>query len=131
MTNSANTSSSTAMPTPKADPRHPFTLAIDIGGTGLKASVLDADGAMVADRVKIPTTYPLSPEKLMADLAKLVAPLPDAERASVGSWMGSLSRQGGGIGTRGPCETALENDRRRIKERVKAIRKQLEGVRKH
>src|SRR5204862_6697681 len=28
-------------------------------------------------------------------------------------------------------ETALENDRRRIKERVKAIRKQLEGVRKH
>ena len=84
MTNSANTSISTAMPSPKADPRHPFTLAIDIGGTGLKASVLDADGAMVADRVKIPTTYPLSPEKLMADLAKLVAPLPDAERASVG-----------------------------------------------
>ncbi|HEY2565580.1 MAG TPA: ROK family protein, partial [Acidimicrobiales bacterium] len=84
MTNSANTSSSTATPSPKAHPRHPFTLAIDIGGTGLKASVLDADGAMVADRVKIPTTYPLSPEKLMADLSKLVAPLPDAERASVG-----------------------------------------------
>ena len=68
----------------KAGPHHPFTLAVDIGGTGLKASVLDADGAMVADRVKIPTTYPLPPEKLVASLTKLVAPLPKAERASVG-----------------------------------------------
>jgi polyphosphate glucokinase len=59
-------------------------LAIDIGGTGLKASVLDANGAMVADRVKIPTTYPLPPEKLVADLKRLVGPLPDAERASAG-----------------------------------------------
>ena len=40
--------------------RHRLTLAIDIGGTGLKASVLDANGAMVADRVREPTTYPLS-----------------------------------------------------------------------
>ncbi|HAG91022.1 MAG TPA: GTPase HflX, partial [Bdellovibrionales bacterium] len=48
----------------------------------------------------------------------------------VGAWMGSLSRQGGGIGAKGPGETALENDRRRIRERVKAIRKKLEGVRK-
>jgi len=31
--------------TAKSDPRHPLTLAVDIGGTGLKASVLDADGA--------------------------------------------------------------------------------------
>jgi polyphosphate glucokinase len=69
---------------PKAEPHHPFTLAVDIGGTGLKASVLDADGAMVADRVKIPTTYPLPPEKLVASVTKLVAPLPKAERASVG-----------------------------------------------
>src|ERR1017187_6313374 len=70
--------------TAKSDPHHPFTLAVDIGGTGLKASVLDADGAMVADRVKIPTTYPLPPEKLVASVTKLVAPLPKAERASVG-----------------------------------------------
>jgi polyphosphate glucokinase len=67
-----------------AVPRHPFTLAVDIGGTGLKASVLDAGGAMVADRVKIPTTYPLPPDKLVELLTKLVAPLPKAERASVG-----------------------------------------------
>ena len=42
-------------------PKHPFTLAVDIGGTGLKASVLDADGLMVADRVRVPTLYPLPP----------------------------------------------------------------------
>ncbi|HEX7443884.1 MAG TPA: ROK family protein, partial [Acidimicrobiales bacterium] len=65
-------------------PEHPFTLAIDIGGTGLKASVLDAKGAMVADRVKIPTPYPLPPDKLVASLKKLIGPLPTAARASVG-----------------------------------------------
>jgi polyphosphate glucokinase len=67
-----------------SDPKHPLTLAIDIGGTGLKASVLDADGAMVADRVKVATPYPLPPQKLVATLEKLVAPLPKAERASAG-----------------------------------------------
>jgi len=66
------------------DPHHPLTLAVDIGGTGLKASVLDADGAMVADRVKVATTYPLPPEGLVAALTSLVGPLPKAERASVG-----------------------------------------------
>lgn len=65
--------------------------------------------------------------KLQVELAQMLDQLP----RMVGAWMGSLSRQGGGIGTRGPGETALENDRRRIRDRVKAIRKQLEGVRKH
>ncbi|HEV3264858.1 MAG TPA: ROK family protein [Acidimicrobiales bacterium] len=66
------------------NPHHPLTLAVDVGGTGLKASVLDADGAMVADRVKVPTPYPIPPDKLVTTLGKLVAPLPKAERASVG-----------------------------------------------
>jgi polyphosphate glucokinase len=85
----AEGSGATPAPAPIPDagatgPHHPLTLAVDIGGTGLKASVLGADGAMVADRVKIPTTYPLPPDKLVTQLAKLVAPLPQAERASVG-----------------------------------------------
>jgi polyphosphate glucokinase len=65
----------------------PFTLAIDIGGTGLKASVLDAAGAMVADRVRVPTTYPMPPsgeDGMVSRLAKLVATLPDADRISAG-----------------------------------------------
>jgi len=65
-------------------PSHPYTLAVDIGGTGLKASVLGAKGTMVADRVKVATPYPLPPDRMVAELTKLVAPLPDAERASVG-----------------------------------------------
>ena len=34
------------------------TLAIDIGGTGLKASVLDDSGKMVEKHVRVPTPYP-------------------------------------------------------------------------
>jgi polyphosphate glucokinase len=67
-----------------AAPVGPLTLAIDIGGTGLKASVLDAQGAMVADRVIVKTTYPCSPTKLVDDLSALVAPLPPADRVSAG-----------------------------------------------
>lgn len=65
----------------------PHTLAIDIGGTGLKASVLDAAGAMLADRVRVPTTYPMPPtgdKGLISRLEKLIAPLPAADRVSVG-----------------------------------------------
>jgi polyphosphate glucokinase len=69
---------------PGHTPQAPFTLAIDIGGTGLKASVLDATGAMVADRVVVKTTYPCPPSKMLDDLAALVAPLPPADRVSAG-----------------------------------------------
>ena len=42
----------------------------------------------------------------------------------------SLSRQGGGIGTRGPGETKLETDRRHIRERIARLEEELEQVRK-
>jgi len=41
----------------------------------------------------------------------------------------SLSRQGGGIGTRGPGETKLESDRRHIRERITRLERELEQVR--
>ena len=41
----------------------------------------------------------------------------------------SLSRQGGGIGTRGPGETKLESDRRHIRERISRLQTELEQVR--
>ncbi|WP_374080195.1 GTPase HflX [Bdellovibrio bacteriovorus] len=65
--------------------------------------------------------------KLQVELAQLLDQMP----RMVGAWLESLSRQGGGIGTRGPGETALENDRRRIRERVALIKKKLDGVRKN
>jgi polyphosphate glucokinase len=61
----------------------PTTLAIDIGGTGLKASVLGADGALLHDRVRVLTTYPLPPERMIAMLRELVAPLGSVDRVSV------------------------------------------------
>jgi GTP-binding protein HflX len=41
-----------------------------------------------------------------------------------------LSRLGGGIGTRGPGETKLETDRRRIRQRIQSVRREIEGVRR-
>ena len=60
------------------------TLAIDIGGTGLKASVLDATGRMEHDRVRVDTPYPLSPQKLVLELQGLISQLPPFDRISVG-----------------------------------------------
>lgn len=60
------------------------TLAIDIGGSGLKASVLDEAGAMVVDRVRVETPVGSPPQVIVDALAKLVEPLPVFDRASVG-----------------------------------------------
>jgi polyphosphate glucokinase len=60
------------------------TLAIDIGGTGLKASVLDAKGNMITGRFRVPTPRKCSPKLMVETLAKLVAPLPAYDRVSVG-----------------------------------------------
>lgn len=65
--------------------------------------------------------------KLQVELAQLLDQMP----RMVDAWMGSLSRQGGGIGTRGPGESALENDRRRAREKAAIIRKKLEDVSKN
>ena len=43
----------------------------------------------------------------------------------------SLSRLGGGIGTRGPGETKLEGDRRRIHERISQLKSELQDVERH
>jgi len=42
-----------------------------------------------------------------------------------------MSRTGGGIGTRGPGEKKLEIDRRRIRERVRELEKEVEEIKKH
>ncbi|MDE3172627.1 MAG: ROK family protein, partial [Gemmatimonadota bacterium] len=70
--------------TPPASRRSPVTLALDIGGTGLKASLLDPRGRMIADRVRIETPHPAPPRAMVAALAELVRPLPAFDRVSVG-----------------------------------------------
>lgn len=44
---------------------------------------------------------------------------------------GSMSRLGGGIGTRGPGEKKLETDRRLIKERISRLKHELQDVERH
>lgn len=61
-----------------------LTLSIDIGGTGLKASIVNAQGVMTTDRVRVDTPYPCPPSVLVDTLADLVAPLSGFQRVSVG-----------------------------------------------
>jgi len=63
--------------------------------------------------------------KLQVELAQLKYLLPRLVGAST-----ALSRLGGGIGSRGPGETKLETDRRRLRTRIKAITDDIEQVRK-
>lgn len=60
------------------------TLAIDVGGTGIKASVLDEKGELTADRVRVATTYPMGPAHLVDIVADLAGRLPAYNRVSVG-----------------------------------------------
>jgi GTP-binding protein HflX len=62
--------------------------------------------------------------KWQVELAQLKYLLPRLVGSSA-----ALSRLGGGIGTRGPGETKLESDRRRIRVRIQAIQREIDQVR--
>lgn len=64
--------------------------------------------------------------KLQVELAQLNYLLP--RLTGLG---GQLSRLGGGIGTRGPGETKLEVDRRRIRKRIGDLKQEIEEIKKH
>ncbi len=63
--------------------------------------------------------------RLQVELAQLDYLLPRLAGKGV-----LLSRLGGGIGTRGPGETKLETDRRRIRQRIQVIRREIDRVRR-
>jgi polyphosphate glucokinase len=83
-TSSASKADGTSRRGGKSTAPGPKTLAIDIGGTGLKASLLDAKGKMLTERLRIATPKNCGPRKMVALLAKLVKPLSDYSRVSVG-----------------------------------------------
>jgi polyphosphate glucokinase len=62
----------------------PYTLAIDIGGTHVKASVLDAAGAMIAAPVRVRTHRDPSPKGVLQEISDLAVRLPRFDRISVG-----------------------------------------------
>jgi polyphosphate glucokinase len=62
----------------------PRTLAIDVGGSGLKATVLSPDGEMLSERARRETPYPCTPQVLLDELETLAATQPAYDRVSVG-----------------------------------------------
>ena len=97
-------------------PGHIRALEEILGVTVLDRSALILD--IFAQRAKT------KEGRLQVELAQYKYLLPQL------SGMGkSLSRQGGGIGTRGPGETKLESDRRHIRERITRLQHELEQVR--
>src|SRR5215471_11657570 len=62
----------------------PFTLAVDIGGTNVKASVLDAVGGLAAPQIRSPTPKPATPQAVLDLIGRLAVQLPAFQRISVG-----------------------------------------------
>ena len=69
---------------PWAWPADVKTLSVDVGGSHLKASVLNRKGRMLVARARIETPYPCPPEVLVELLGRLSRQLPSHHRASVG-----------------------------------------------
>jgi polyphosphate glucokinase len=77
----------TAPSTPRSIPskeQKPRTLAVDIGGTGIKAQVLDRAGKPITERERIPTPRHATPKKVIAIVCRLSASQGPVERVSVG-----------------------------------------------
>jgi polyphosphate glucokinase len=60
------------------------TLAVDIGGTGLKMLCLDHDGKPLTERLRVPTPDPPTPARLLTALDGLREQMPKFDRVSVG-----------------------------------------------
>jgi polyphosphate glucokinase len=72
---------------PKPSPprvARPAMLAIDIGGTGIKAIVLDARGAPRTERTRVSTPRPATPDAVLSAIGELVDGLGSYDRVSAG-----------------------------------------------
>ena len=64
--------------------RSPYTLAVDIGGTGIKVMRLDARGRPASELRRIETPSPATPAAVLGALARAIRDLPPFDRVSVG-----------------------------------------------
>jgi polyphosphate glucokinase len=62
----------------------PITLAIDIGGSNLKAGLLDTNGNIIGNRVRVPTMHPSPPDRVVAALVGMAGELGHFDRISIG-----------------------------------------------
>lgn len=102
----------------------------ELTGTQLK-NIEDRAGVRVVDRtaliLDIFAGRARSGEgRLQVELAQLSYLLP-----RLTGLRDDLSRQGGGIGTRGPGETRLETDRRHIRRRIQTLQRNIDGLARH
>ena len=65
-------------------PVGPITMTIDIGGSGLKAMLLDAKGAQVSERQRVPTPAVPTPAAVLVGLEELRKLMGNFDRVSVG-----------------------------------------------
>lgn len=61
-----------------------ITLAIDVGGTGIKGCLLDAKGAPLSERERLETPHPATPAAMLKIIDVIVKQLGPFDRASVG-----------------------------------------------
>jgi polyphosphate glucokinase len=66
------------------DAAGPITLAIDIGGSGLKMQALSPEGQPISERLRLPTPEPATTAAIMAGLDELKVSVPLFDRVSVG-----------------------------------------------
>ena len=98
--------SSSAAEAPKPAAPGVRTLAIDIGGTGVKTMLLDASGKPLSDRLRAKTPSPSDPKSIIAIISGFAKKLGDFDRVSVGF---------PGVIKRGVVYTAANLDKRWIK----------------
>jgi polyphosphate glucokinase len=80
----AKPSKTAARPAVSSKTKGPVTMCIDIGGSGLKAMLLDAAGKPVSERERVDTPETPTPEAVMKGLDALRKLLPGFDRVSVG-----------------------------------------------
>jgi polyphosphate glucokinase len=68
----------------KTSTKAPNTLAVDVGGTGLKIMLLDSKGKPLTDRVRTETPKDPTPARVLAVLNRLKTKVPKFDRVSVG-----------------------------------------------
>lgn len=71
-------------PVRRSEKKAPRTLCVDIGGTGIKAELLDERGRPLTDRARIPTPKKATPHQVIAIIRKLAKTEGEFDRVSVG-----------------------------------------------
>ncbi|HEY0759799.1 MAG TPA: ROK family protein [Acidisarcina sp.] len=75
---------STDWPETSGSTGHPRTLAIDIGGSGMKMMILDRTGRPLSERLRVPTPMPATAKRMLAELETMGSQMPEFDRVSVG-----------------------------------------------